>query len=77
MDDKINKYCNQWLQSVTSLNGWIPCSRMIPKEPGMYLVSTCSEDVEYIYWNGINFEISELVVAWMYKPKPYKFISDM
>lgn len=55
---------------------WIPVSERLPKEDGMYLISTCmncidtclfyKDDDEYLW---VDYEDS--VIAWMPLPEPY------
>ena len=55
---------------------WIPCSRKVPEEKGMYLTTTMNKEVYCDYWNGVNFNRTELVIAWMLLPEPAKLGDD-
>ena len=48
----------------------------VPEEKGMYLTTTIDKDVYCDYWNGVNFDRTELVIAWMPLPLPYEGDSD-
>ena len=54
------------------VDNWIPCSRKVPEEKGMYLTTTIDKCVYCDYWNGVNFDRTELVIAWMPLPLPYE-----
>ena len=58
------------------VDNWIPCSRKVPEEKGMYLTTTIDKCVYCDYWNGVNFDRTELVIAWMPLPLPYEGDSD-
>lgn len=58
------------------VDNWIPCSRKVPEEKGMYLTTTIDKEVYCDYWNGVNFDRTELVIAWMPLPLPYEGDSD-
>ena len=51
---------------------WIPCSERLPEEEGYYLTTTMYQKVYCDYWNGDNFDRTEMVVAWMPLPEPWK-----
>ena len=51
---------------------WIPVSKRLPKENGFYLTSTMYGEVYLDGWNGINWERTEEILAWMPLPKAYK-----
>jgi len=51
---------------------WIPISKEVPEENGYYLTTTMFNQVYCDYWNGVAFDRSETVIAWMPKPAPYK-----
>lgn len=53
-------------------NKWIPISKEVPEENGYYLTTTMFNQVYCDYWNGVAFDRSETVIAWMPKPAPYK-----
>lgn len=58
--------------SAESIQRWIPCSERLPKETGEYLTTTMYGDVFCDYWKSCNFNRTEMVIAWMPKPEPYK-----
>ena len=58
------------------VDNWIPCSRKVPEEKGMYLTTTIDKCVYCDYWNGVNFDRTELVIAWMPLPSPYEGDND-
>ena len=51
---------------------WIPCSDRLPEERGFYLTTTKDKAVYCDYWNEDNFDRTEMVIAWMPLPEPYK-----
>ncbi len=51
---------------------WIPTSKKLPEETGLYLTTTMYGDVYCDYWNGLNFDRTEYVIAWKPMPEPYK-----
>ena len=51
---------------------WIPISKKHPEDSGLYLTTTMYGEVYADYWNGINFDRTELVIAWMPLPEPYR-----
>ena len=54
------------------VDNWIPCSKKVPEEKGMYLTTTIDKGVYCDFWNGVNFDRTELVIAWRSLPEPYK-----
>ena len=52
--------------------GWIPCCTALPKENGYYLTTTMYNAVCLDYWNTDNFDRTEIVLAWMPLPTPWK-----
>lgn len=50
---------------------WIPCSERLPEKKGVYLTTTMYGDVFCGYWNELNFDRTEMVIAWMPLPEPY------
>lgn len=54
------------------VDNWIPCSKKVPEEKGMYLTTTIDKEVYCDYWNGVNFDRTELVIAWRPLPLPYE-----
>ena len=55
----------------TAEQQWIPISKKQPENSGLYLTTTMYGEVYADYWNSINFDRTELVIAWMPLPKPY------
>ena len=55
---------------------WIPCSERLPEERGFYLTTTKDKAVYCDYWNEDNFDRTEMVIAWMPLPEPYKTESE-
>lgn len=55
-----------------SAHQWIPCSERLPEEGGYYLTTTMYQEVYCDYWNGDNFDRTEMVIAWMPLPEPWK-----
>lgn len=58
-------------------DGWIPCSERLPKEEGMYLVTSNLFgilEVQYVFYseNVQMFVCNGTPVAWMSLPEPYK-----
>ena len=51
---------------------WIPVSVELPEEKGWYLTTTLYNEVYCDYWNKLNFERTEYVIAWMPLPTPYE-----
>ena len=51
---------------------WIPVSERLPEERGYYLTTTKTGEVYCDYWDEDNFNRTELVIAWMPLPEPYK-----
>lgn len=51
---------------------WIPCSERLPEEKDEYLTTNMFGAVCYDTWNEINFNRTEMVIAWMPLPKPYE-----
>lgn len=49
---------------------WIPVSEMLPEEDGDYITTTMDGQVFCDYWNGLNFNRTETVIAWMPLPEP-------
>ena len=69
--DKIIK-----LPTIQSEQYWIPCSVKVPEVIGDYLTTTIDKGVYCDVWNGVNFNRTELVIAWMPIPEPYEGDSD-
>jgi hypothetical protein len=68
----ILKALNKQASSSEKLNKWIPISKEAPEENGYYLTTTMFNQVYCDYWNGVAFDRSETVIAWMPLPEPYK-----
>ena len=51
---------------------WIPCSERLPEERGFYLTTTKDKAVYCDHWNEDNFDRTEMVIAWMPLPEPYR-----
>ena len=51
---------------------WIPVSERLPEKDGYYLTTTMYYQVYRDYWNGDNWDRTEMVIAWMPLPEPYK-----
>lgn len=54
------------------VDNWIPCSIKVPEVIGDYLTTTIDKGVYCDFWNGVNFDRTELVIAWRPLPEPYK-----
>ena len=52
--------------------GWIPCGERLPEERGFYLTTTKDKAVYCDYWNEDNFDRTEMVIAWMPLPEPWR-----
>ena len=64
-----------WIESLPSAQPeqrWIPCSERLPEERGFYLTTTKDKAVYCDYWNEDNFDRTEMVIAWMPLPEPYR-----
>lgn len=55
---------------------WIPLSKYHPPKNAYYLTSTIYHEVYCDYWNGMNFNRTEAVLAWMPLPEPYTKEND-
>lgn len=55
---------------------WIPCSERLPDKDGYYLTTTMYYQVYRDYWNGDNWDRTEMVIAWMDMPEPYQKEGD-
>ena len=55
---------------------WISVTERLPEEDGNYLTTTTFGEVYCDFWNGIYFNRTELVIAWMPLPEPYKERQD-
>ena len=51
---------------------WIPVSERLPEKDGYYLTTTMYKQVYCDHWNGIYWDRTETVIAWMPLPSPYK-----
>lgn len=54
------------------MDKWISVSDSVPQEKGYYLTTTMHNEVYCDYWEGEYFGRTELVIAWMPLPKPYR-----
>ena len=55
---------------------WIPVSERLPEENGYYLTTTMYHRVYCDYWEEERFNRTEVVIAWMPLPEPYKAESE-
>ena len=55
---------------------WIPCSERLPDKEGYYLTTTMYQEVYSDYWNGDNFNRTEMIIAWMPLPEPWEGEQD-
>ena len=64
----------QWFEHINAQpeQRWIPCSERLPEEIGFYLTTTKDKAVYCDFWNEDNFNRTEMVIAWMPLPQPYK-----
>ena len=68
------KHC---IKDLPTVDRWIPCSERLPKEEGMYLITSNlfgSLEVQYVFYseNVQMFVCNGTPVAWMPLPSPYK-----
>lgn len=70
------KQLREQMSSSEKSNKWIPISKEVPEESGYYLTTTMFNQVYCDYWNGVTFERSETVIAWMPLPLPWKAESE-
>lgn len=52
-------------------SSWIPVSKSLPEKKGYFLTSTAFDEVYCDFWNGEEFERTEMILAWMPLPQPY------
>ena len=71
-DDVCHTIANELLSVTPKQPGWIPCCTALPKENGYYLTTTMYNAVCLDYWNTDNFDRTEIVLAWMPLPTPWK-----
>ena len=78
-NDPIDKYTiaiidndAQTIAQLPSAQRWIPASERLPEKDGYYLTTTMYYQVHRDYWNGDNWDRTEMVIAWMPLPEPYK-----
>ena len=64
------------LPSVQLEHRWIPVSERLPEKEGYYLTTTIFKEVYCDYWNGDNFDRTEMVISWMPLPEPWKGEED-
>ena len=69
---QIAEKCLNVLPSAQPEQRWIPCSERLPEERGFYLTTTKDKAVYCDYWNEDNFDRTEMVIAWMPLPEPYR-----
>lgn len=55
---------------------WTPVSKRVPNENKDYLTTTVNSEVYCDRWIEDNFNRTELVIAWMPLPEPYKEVDD-
>lgn len=55
---------------------WIPVSERLPERSGYYLTTNGYHEVYSDYWEGTRFDCTDVVIAWMPLPKPYKAESE-
>lgn len=60
------------LSAIQPEQRWIPCSERLPEERGFYLTTTKDKAVYCDHWNEDNFDRTEMVIAWMPLPEPYR-----
>lgn len=51
---------------------WISVSERLPEKEGYYLTTTIFKEVYCDFWNGYNFDRTEMVISWMPLPEPWK-----
>ena len=67
----------QNIKDILTVDRWIPCIERLPKEEGMYLITSNlfgSLEVQYVFYseNVQMFVCNGTPVAWMPLPSPYK-----
>lgn len=76
-DDTVGELMNAVIQCYNNLPSaephWIPVSERLPEETGEYLTTTMYGDVFCDYWQSCNFNRTEMVIAWMPMPEPWKW----
>ena len=60
------------LPSAQPESHWTPCSVRLPEERGFYLTTTKDKAVYCDHWDEDNFDRTEMVIAWMPLPEPYR-----
>ena len=55
---------------------WIPVSERLPERSGYYLTTNGYHEVYSDYWEGTRFDCTDVVIAWMPLPEPYKVESE-
>ena len=73
--DSNKKRLDEWINNLPSAQPephWIPCGERLPEERGFYLTTTKDKAVYCDYWNEDNFDRTEMVLAWMPLPEPYR-----
>ena len=71
LQELVDKTKAEVLASI-ELGEWIPVSERLPEKKGYFLTSTVFNDVYCDFWNGEEFERTEMILAWMPLPEPYK-----
>jgi hypothetical protein len=74
-DDETNCYRKLMRDSAELLSApprWIPVTERLPEERGLYLTTTKDKAVYCDHWNEDNFDRTEIVIAWMPLPEPYR-----
>lgn len=66
----------QWVVDNVPETKWIPVSERLPEKEGYYLTTTIFKEVYCDYWNGDNFDRTEMVISWMPLPDPWKGDND-
>lgn len=75
LQELVDKAKAEVLASI-ELGEWIPVSERLPEKKGYFLTSTVFNDVYCDFWNGEEFERTEMILAWMPLPEPYKKEGD-
>ena len=72
--------CLDVVAQVPSAQTWIPCSKRLPEEKEMVLVTRRSGFVECIFWSSWWYEQNSYLylkpIAWMPLPEPWKGVAD-
>lgn len=57
-------------------NKWIAISKETPSKCGWYITTTIYNETYCDYWDGDRFNRSEVIIAWMELPEPYRAESE-